>query len=243
MKHLPTLLLIAVLALLCGCETEPTTFGPSVLVNGLAAQNVNFVASFFILPGDKDVLPADLQFIEFAGILEKALIQRGFHRAASLDEADMAIYLAYGIGPPQERVYSYSLPVFGQTGVSSSTTYGTISGSQYGFGSFSSTTQYTPSYGVIGYRTQIGSHVTFTRHIFVEAMDLTTYRSQKKAVQLWKTGIASTSQSGDLRLAFPVMVKAATPYFGVDTGYIRPVTYVEEPFYAPVKGLPLPAQK
>jgi hypothetical protein len=238
MKHIAILVSVLAAAFLSGCAT---TQRPSytVSVNGLATQTTNVAASFVILPGNKDVDATDLQFQEYAGFVERALGQRDLHRAPSFEEADMAIFLAYGISDPKEHVYSYSLPHFGQTGVSSSTTYGNIYGNSY-----SGTTYYTPTYGITGYSSHVGTYVTFTRHIFIEAVDLPTYRSQNKIVQVWKTEIVSVGSSGDLRRVFPVMIGAASSYMGTNTGEIRTVNlYEDDPRVLLVKGITVEQKK
>ena len=238
MKHIAILVSGVAAAFLSGCAT---TQRPSytVSVNGLAAQTTNAAASFIVLPGDKNVAATDLQFQEYAGFVERALGQRGLHRAPSVDKADMMIFLAYGIGDPKEHVYSYSLPNFGQTGVSSSTTYGSLYGNSY-----SGTTYYTPTYGVTGYSSHVGTYVTFTRHVFIEAVDIPTYRSKKKVVQVWKTGIVSVGSSGDLRRVFPVMIGAASSYLGTNTGEIRTVNlYEDDPRVLLVKGITVEKKK
>ena len=238
MKHIAILVSVLAAAFLSGCAT---TQRPSytVSVNGLATQTTNAAASFVILPGDKNVAATDLQFQEYAGFVERALGQRGLHRAPSVDEADMMIFLAYGIGDPKEHVYSYSLPHFGQTGVSSSTTYGSIYGNSY-----SGTTYYNPTYGITGYSSQVGTYVTFTRHVFIEAVDLPTYRSQNKVVQVWKTEIVSVGSSGDLRKVIPVMIGAASSYMGTNTGEIRTVNlYEDDPRVMLVKGITVEQKK
>jgi len=237
--------------LLSGCATTPQRETFYVSVSGLAGHSTNSAVSFVILPGDKNITVTDLQFQEYAGVVERAMSQHGFRRTPSFEDADMAIFLAYGIGEPKEHVYSFSLPVFGQTGISSATTYGNISGSAYGFGNtaygsanYSGTTYYTPSYGITGYSSHIGTLVTYTRHIFIEAVDLPIYRSQNKVVQLWKTGIVSVGSSGDLRRVFPVMVGAATPHLSTNTGQVRMVELFEDdPRVLFVKGIPVEKKK
>lgn len=238
MKHIVILASVVAATFLSGCATTPQRQGYTVSVNGLAAQASNSAVSFVILPGDTNVTATDLQFQEYAAFVERAMSQRGFSRAPSFESADMAIFLTYGIGEPKEHVYSYSLPTFGQTGISSATTYGNISGSAYGSANYSGTTYYTPSYGITGYSSHSGTAVTYTRRIFIEAVDLPTHRSQNKLLQLWKTAIVSVGSSGDLREVFPVMVGAASTYLGSNTGQVRTVTLHEnDPRVLFVKGI------
>jgi hypothetical protein len=161
--------------------------------------------------------------------VNRALIKRGFFPAVSFDKANVVIFLSYGIGDPQEHQFSYSVPVWGQTGVSSSSTYGSMNthgslntfgnyGSYQGNTSFSSTTTYTPSYGITGFTSHIGSYKTYFRFMLLDAYDLNEYKSSKKEVQLWKTTVTSTGRSGDLRRVFPILVAASKKHIGKNTG-------------------------
>lgn len=224
---------------LSGCTTTPRKPKYTVSVNGFAAPMTNSAISFIVLPGEKGVEASDLQFQEYSTFLERALSQRGFRRVSSIEDADIAVFLAYGIGEPKEHVYSYSIPHFGQTGVSSSTTYGSFYGNSY-----SGTTYYNPTYGVTGYSSHVGTYTTFTRHILIEAVDMAAYRSQNKTMQLWKTVIVSIGSSGDLRRVFPVMIGAAAAYLSTSTGEVRTVDiYEDDPRVLLVKGVQLEQKK
>jgi hypothetical protein len=100
--------------------------GYSVSVDGYAAPNAGALRRFVILPLDKAVEPGDLRFHEYASVVCAALERRGLRNVDSFDEADLAVFLAYGIGGPEEHRYTYSLPVFGQTGVAASTTHSQV---------------------------------------------------------------------------------------------------------------------
>lgn len=169
-----------------------------------------------IFPGSKNVDPSDLQYLEFAKYVGKILDQRGLVNASSFDDAEVAIFLSYGIGNPQTHQYSYSLPVWGQTGVSSSNTVGTISA--YGnSGIYSGTTTYTPTYGITGYTNQVRSYSSFTRFLLMDAYDLNVYKQTGKMAQVWKANVTSTGPSGDLRLVLPYMAVAVKNYIGRNT--------------------------
>lgn len=147
----------------------------------------------------------------------RVLNAQGFTAASKADDADLAIFLSYGIGDPQTQQYTYSLPVWGQTGVSSAQTYGTATA--YGnSASYSGTTTYTPSYGITGYSTHTGSVTTFFRHAQITGYDFKEFRQSNKQLQLWRTTITSTGTSGDLREVFPVLIGAAVPYIATNTG-------------------------
>jgi len=62
----------------------------------------------------------------------------------------------------------------------------------------------------------------------LDAVDLEEYRRSEKVVQIWKTTVTSRGTSGDLRRVLPVLVAAAKPYIGINTGKQVGVTLREE---------------
>jgi hypothetical protein len=212
------------IVLLSGCATTQPGF--SVKVDSISGTSAD-KTSYILLPGNKDAKADDLQFKEYAAYVNRALIKQGFVPADSVEKANIAIFLVYGIGDPQEHKYSYSIPTWGQTGVSSSYTTGTVS-SYGGYGSYSGTTTYTPTYGITGSTSHIGSHTTYFRFMVLDAMDLDEYKKSKKEVQLWKTTVTSAGSSGDLRQVFPILVAASKQYIAKNTGQKVEVNLYEE---------------
>ena len=202
------------LLVLSGCASmQPPTFHVNVDSIGDTKEKTTYI----LLPSDKDIKADDLQFKEYASYVNRALQAKGFIQAKTFQEANVAIFLGYGIGDPKEHQYTYSLPTWGQTGVSSSYTTGTVS-SYGGYGSYFGSTTYTPTYGVTGSTTHSGSHVTYFRFMLLDAVDLDEYKKSKKEVQLWKTTVTSSGSSSDLRRVFPILVAASKDYIATNTG-------------------------
>lgn len=228
------IVLVWVLTILLGCAFGPMYY---VKIDSISGLDTGTKKTYILLSGVKDVDPNDLQFREYSSYVERALSSSGYVRAEDFKDANIAVFLSYGIGDPKDHQYSYSLPVWGQTGVSSSTTYGTIS--SYGsYGTYHGTTTYTPSYGITGYTTHVGSYTTVFRFVVLDAVDLVKYRRSEKIIQVWKTTVTSRGSSGDLRRVFPVLVAAATPYIGTNTGKQVDVTLTEgDKAVSEIKGL------
>lgn len=208
------LLVVAMLALLQACAVGPQFH---VNVDSISAPEAASKSKYVLLPGVKDVEVGDLQYREYAAYVERALTSKGYTKTSSFAEADIAIFLGYGIGDPETRQFTYSLPTYGQTGVSSANTYGTVN--TYGnTATYSGTTTYTPTYGVTGSTTHTGTQTTFFRYMWLDAVDLDEYRKTEKEIQLWKTTVTSTGSSGDLRQVFPILVAASKPHIGSNTG-------------------------
>ncbi len=186
-------------------------------VDSISSPDADSKKKYILLSGIKDVKDTDLQFIEYTKYIETALISRGFFKANTIEDANVAIFLVYGMGKPQNNTYSYALPMWGQTGVSSSTTYGSLNT----FGNtatYSGTTTYNPTYGITGFVPDSGSYVNYFGFLILDTVDIDEYKKSQKMNQLWQTTVTSTGSSGDLRLVFPVMVAASKEYLGLNTG-------------------------
>lgn len=207
-------LAIALISLLQACVVGPQY---NVHVDSISSPAAALKTKYFLLPGLKGVDASDLQYREYSVYVERALALRGFTKASTIQEANVVILLGYGIGDPETREYTYSLPTYGQTGIASANTYGTIN--SYGnTATYSGTTTYTPTYGITGSTTYTGTSTTFYRFMWLDALDLDEFRKSEKQVPLWKTTVSSTGYSGDLRLVFPILVAASKPHIGSNTG-------------------------
>ncbi len=222
--------LIAAVALLAGCASPSCR----VAVNAFAAQASSAATTYALFPSSTNVTADDLEFQEYAQYLERAMIFHGYRRVASVNEAELAVFLTYGIGDPQEHSHTHNRPVYGQIGVSSATTYGNVSAnayrlgnSAYGSGSYSETTYYTPSYGVIGHTRETVNFTLFTRHVGIYADDLRIARKEGRMASAWQTRAVSVGSTGDLRRVVPVMIAGAMQYFGTSTGQAITLTVRE----------------
>jgi hypothetical protein len=215
-KNMRNLLFIFFVVGLMGCATSGKP-AYSVDVDSLASAKAASQKTYLLIPGNEGITWDDLQFQEYAIYLMRVLDAQGYKSAQSMDEADVAIILSYGIGDPQAHQYSYSLPTWGETGVSSSKTYGTAR--TYGNRtSVNSTTVYTPSYGITGYNTHVGTSIQYFRYAFITGYDLEEFNRSGKQIQLWQTTITSAGSSGDLRRVFPALIGASAPYLATNTG-------------------------
>jgi len=211
---------------LSGCASMEPPARFEVTVDSIASAESATKRSYVLAPGDKSVNETDLQYQEFASYVHKVLGERGFTKAGALQDAQLLVFLTYGIGDPQAHQYTYEVPKFGQTGVASSSTFGTAS--LYGNrGTYSATTTYTPTFGVVGSTTHVATEVTYTRSLTLDAYDAPAYAADKKLAQVWKTSVRSTGSSDDLRRVLPYMVWAAKPLLATNTGKKIAVTVLE----------------
>lgn len=203
MKVGPAIFALAISASLVSCAT-PSYY---VSIDSITSGSISREIKYAVVPGMEGVSSNDLQFREYAGYVKRALESRGFNIVEDFEEANVVIFLSYGIGNPQAhyQTYTHTVPTWGQIG-----------GGDVRVGRDA----LYPTYGVTGVASQSGTYATYTytRHIAMGAYDLDAYRSDKREVQLWRTIIMSTGTSGDLRQVFPIMVAASTPYLGENTG-------------------------
>lgn len=205
---------IIILFLFQGCVVKPHFI---VNVDSITAPNNTPKKTFYLIPGMENVHKSDIHYREYEKYVEKALLSEGFKKISNIQNANIAIFLSYGIGDPETYQYSYLLPTWGQTGVSASNTTGSVN--VFGnTGTYSQTTTYTPKYGVTGYQQRTGYYTNYFRFMILEAIDLDEYRKSEKAITIWKTTVTSSGSSGDLRRVFPVLVGASKKYIGRNTG-------------------------
>ena len=164
-------------------------------------------------------------------------------KSHSLKDADILIFVTYAIGDPKTHQYTYSVPTYGQTGIASTQTSGTVNA--YGnTATYSGTTTYTPTFGITGQSTRSADVTTYTRFLVLDAYDVESYIRDQKMNQVWKTSVTSTGSSGDLRLVMPYMVAALQPYVGTNTGRKVDVTVrASDPIVSKMRGASLPAHK
>jgi hypothetical protein len=203
------LVLAIVAALLAGCAT--TTFRSQV--SGFADGTRDY-RSFILLPDGRE---DDFEYREYATYVQHILEQRGLSLAPTPAAADIAIFVGYGIGDPERTAGTYTLPTFGQTGVSQAATQGTVT--VYGnTATVNATTNYTPTYGVTGYQTHVYTETVYTRFVRLKAFYLSDFRDRQELVPAFETTVVSAGSSGDLREVMPAMLLAAAPHIGRNTG-------------------------
>jgi hypothetical protein len=129
----------------------------------------------------------------------RKLFKRCGYIETSPTKAKLEIDIIFGITEPKKE--TGSTPIFGQTGVSSSTTYGSFSS----YGTYNSTTYNTPTYGVVG--SQSYSYDKYTRFLVV-----TGYSRANK--ELFESEAISSGTSGDLDRVLPMLTFNMLPYLG-----------------------------
>lgn len=216
-NFLSLLLVISVESTFLGCAHHPRFI---VQVDSIRDASPSAEKkSYLLLPAnDKELNLDDLQFKEFGGYVQRALTMKGYSIPNKPENLQVIILMGYGIGDPQTHHFAFSYPIFGQTGGG----YSTFNASSYGTGGYANTTgsiQQMPTFGVVGSGIAAGSFTTYQRYLILWGTDVDEYKKSGKIKTLWKTTVTSEGVSDDLRLVFPIMVTAAMPYIGSNTGH------------------------
>jgi hypothetical protein len=207
-----------------------------VHVDSISDSSAQLNKTYLILPGNKATAAGDLQFREFAGLLVRAMSIQGYTLAGVSQKPDMEVYLSYGIGEPETHTYSYSEPVWGQTGVNIYSQTNQYTGKD-NVTTQNSTTFMEPQYGVTGYTEKTGAVTVYKKFIIIDAYDLKNGAPGAQLREIWKTSIDATGKAKDLRKVFPGMLAAAAIYIGVNTGETLSVEVAKDsPVLKVIKG-------
>ena len=142
-----------------------------------------------------------LEFQTYANAVTAALQSKGF-TVAPLDQARYVVFVVYAIDSGREVSYTY--PIMGQTGVASSSTSGTVN--TYGnIASYSGTTTYRPSYGVVGVGQ--GSRTEYKRVIRLDILDKSALATGQIS-KVYEGEVVSSGSAGQLSAVMPTLLKA-----------------------------------
>jgi Domain of unknown function (DUF4136) len=138
-----------------------------------------------------------LEFAEYAELIKEGLRTHGFRVVDPTQSPELVAVFEYGIDNGRDVTHSYSIPTYGQTGVSSSFTTGQITsyGSQ---SSYSGTTTYTPSYGITGYTPMTGSRTIYRRLVILDIYDLTSGKDPAAKFQATVLSEGTSAMMGEV---------------------------------------------
>lgn len=170
---------------------------------------------YVVIPANANINKDSLEFNEYANYVAKAMHLKNFTVVQTIDEADAAVFLSYGVSDPKTYQYTVNTPIWGQTGVQSSTTYGMVNPYT---GQYSQSTTFTPQYGITGYIPELRTVTYYIKHLKLDAFLI---NKQSKNVTLgnplWRIVVTSSDENGILRDTFPAMIFGARDYIGTDS--------------------------
>ena len=165
---------------------------------------------------------SSLEHKTYENLVRQQLNAKGF-REVPLDQSDVIVFLQYGIDQGREATYSY--PIIGQTGTSSSYTTGTIQSYGGGYATYSGTTRNTPTYGVVG--TGVGSQTVYMHFLRVDLLDRPALASGT-VKKVFEGSVVSRGSSGQLSVVMPTMIRAFFEEFPGKSGSTRSVTLARD---------------
>ncbi|MBF0104952.1 MAG: DUF4136 domain-containing protein [Deltaproteobacteria bacterium] len=136
---------------------------------------------------------------------------------ASAKDASILVAFDYAVGGAISKIGS--MPIIGQTGVSSSSTTGTLTYTG-NTGTYQQNTSYNPTYGVVGSRTF--SYTNYPRLLLLYMVDKNSAR-QKNGVK-YEAKVYSEGSFGEIAAVMPAMIKALFKEFPGKSGASRFVT-------------------
>jgi hypothetical protein len=172
--------------------------------------------AYLLLPGKADIMEDDQQFDAYSEYVHRALGKKGFTPAESFEEADVAIFLSYGVGEPQRHQLLYYVPAWNRTIVPSADSSGQVR--PYARGDPSAEAAAKEDAGEArGGGSGVVTYTTHLRYMILEAFALGGHGETEEEAQLWRTAVRSTGTSGDLERVLPILVAASIPYMATNT--------------------------
>jgi len=135
------------------------------------------------------------------------------HNFIENKQSNIIIKFYYGIDNGTEKIGS--MPIIGQTGVSSSHTVGTVTSYGGGHGSYSGSTTYTPTYGVVGSSSY--SYSSYKRFLTLQMFD----KSTKKLI--YEAKVLSSGSNGQILAVIDEMIEALFKNFPDKSGTVKTI--------------------
>lgn len=194
---------------------------PYVTISALSSDK-SVGKKYIIVPNDKSVWEKDqLVYTQLAKQAVESLSMQGFTLVDNKEQADQMVMLSYGRDGGVSTNRNVSIPQWGQTGIASSSTYGSANTNINTYGNYgtanttyNSTTTYTPTYGVTGYQNVQVTDTFFTIGVSMQAVDIRDLLKNNKVTSLWMTRALATSSQQDSLSDFKGLIRIMSGYAG-----------------------------
>ncbi|WP_368300454.1 hypothetical protein [Kluyvera sichuanensis] len=217
---LKKLIVLFALSLLAGCAQKPL-----VTVNALSSgQSVG--KKFVIIPASQELWNTkQIEYTQIAAVVVDSLSRQGYTQVKDEKLADQAILLNFLRSGAVSNTRNVTVPIYGQTGVSSATTYGSANttfnsyGGGYGTANTTgtATTVYTPTYGITGAYNTTVTDTFYGAGVILQSFDAKAYTNNKQVNMLWKVGSSVVSQQSDGIADYKGLARIAASYAGQNT--------------------------
>lgn len=219
------LVLLTVTAFLAGCATAPLPVETSVSVFHAMPTPVGL--RYAMIPYKEQ--EGGLEYKAYSKMVSTELIKAGMVET-SPSEATVAVFIRYGIDNGREVVSSY--PIIGQTGIASSSTYGSIN--RFGnTATVNATTYNTPTYGVVGSGSR--SDTVYRRYLDLEIVEMSSLMAGSKINKFYEGKARSEGVLNQLPTIMPPMIESIFKEFPGQSGRSRKHTVVLPPEPSSVK--------
>jgi hypothetical protein len=181
----------------------------------------NATIDYAFLPVNEQA--GDLEYESYKDLARKEFAAYGW-REVDRDEAEVLVAMDYLLD--EGKPYTVQIPVFGRTGVSRSTTTGTVETSRFGTTSYTATTTYTPRFGITGFRTR--SYEQYRRRLYVLAFDAYE-RIDGKPRTVFQGTAVSEGTTPHLTPVMPFLLRSLIRQIRDESGAIREYRSDQEP--------------
>lgn len=222
MKTFAAILSLSILTACATMNTNDRYSDYTVEVDAISESEYNS-KTFTLGSAMKDVDENDLRFKEFASIVSNALQKKGLTEIRDRKAADTVILLNYAVSEPRTVTHNRLVPVFGGGANSTTTQIKNNYGNPIGSLETRPSNPYD-SFRPTGAVAIAEEHTVFQRGIMIAAYEvkesLKSANNEKKISpkMLWEVRITSTGSTNDLRKLFPIMIYAASPFIGKNSG-------------------------
>lgn len=209
MNLLKMISIMLMVALSSACSTVSTFSGS---LNSYAKGEVikDYGETYFIKFMGKSENYNSFERDVIEGYLDKALQEQGF---VKVDEdsglVDLVIFADYEVSELKNFNYTAYKVNYGQVGVSSSSTTGTVDA----YGNYSANTTYTPQYGITG-----STPYTATQYYRTRFLSLNGYTVGEGAEEVFSFRVVSNGSSADPRVAFPAIIAGSKHFIAKNSG-------------------------
>jgi hypothetical protein len=225
--HVSTWMITALwLAATLGCASRLTVQVDAIVNKAFPIEK----KTYMLRSAMQNVSSSDLYFMEYSRYVQKALHEQGYQKAQKPDQAAMTIFFSYGMSPGRQVHQTYTRPVYGTVGGHSIDVTVTESDADGEKTKTTKTVQVPHRTEVVGFERRTQSYTLYTAHMVLEAkaQSETNATDDEGSHRLWKTVVSTTDKLNDLRRLMPIMIGAAAPYLGQDTGQVITVKMTED---------------
>lgn len=208
-----------------GCATTTR-----VSVDSLAKPNVDTEAGLsYEIHSANPLVPDDsLRYREAAEYVKTALSGKGMYEAPPDTQPDVIVDLDYGIGPPESRIETRTIPV-------QRVTPGKLRAATVMVGTAADG---TPLYGTVWIQDpptiEYEDHeqevkvTSYEKYLRLTARSTEPVAEGRPQPEIWTVNVSSEGESRDLRKTLPVLVAASIQHIGKDTKGEKVVSIKDE---------------